>query len=61
MEARIAIEGRDTDVESLWDWLRHKPELRGHLSTGALIRRRRPWAAAPSRSWCRLLLSVELA
>lgn len=31
MEARIAIEGRDDDVESLWDWLRHEPELRGRL------------------------------
>ncbi len=27
MEARIAIDGRDTDAESLWDWLCHEPKL----------------------------------
>lgn len=31
MQARIAVDGRDTDRESLWDWLRHEPELRGRL------------------------------
>jgi hypothetical protein len=30
-EARIVVEGRDIDTESLWDWLRHEPELRGRL------------------------------
>lgn len=32
-EARIAVEGHDRDRESLWDWLRHEPELRGRLRT----------------------------
>lgn len=31
MQARIAVDGRDADRESLWDWLRHEPELRGRL------------------------------
>lgn len=31
MQARIAVDGRDTDSESLWDWLRNEPELRGRL------------------------------
>jgi len=31
VEARIAIDGHDIDVESLWDWLRHEPELQGRL------------------------------
>jgi hypothetical protein len=30
-QARITVEGQDTDAESLWDWLRHEPELRGRL------------------------------
>jgi hypothetical protein len=30
-QARITVEGRDADAESLWDWLRHEPELRGRL------------------------------
>lgn len=30
-QATITVEGQDTDAESLWDWLRHEPELRGRL------------------------------
>jgi Effector Associated Constant Component 1 len=30
-EVRITVEGQDTDTASLWDWLRHEPELRGRL------------------------------
>lgn len=30
-EARITVEGQETDTASLWDWLRHEPELRGRL------------------------------
>lgn len=35
-EARIAIDGHDAaaEVESLWDWLRYEPELRGRLRVG---------------------------
>lgn len=29
VEAKIAVE--DTDAESLWDWLRHEPRLRGRV------------------------------
>jgi hypothetical protein len=42
VEARIAVDGRDTDVESLWDWLRHERELRGRL----LVSRAAPSEAA---------------
>jgi hypothetical protein len=35
MEARIAVDGRDLDRESLWDWLRCEPELRGRLRLGS--------------------------
>jgi hypothetical protein len=31
VEVRIAVDGRDTDAEALWDWLRNEPELRGRL------------------------------
>lgn len=31
IEARIRVEGQDTETASLWDWLRHEPELRGRL------------------------------
>jgi Effector Associated Constant Component 1 len=31
MEARITVEGTEADGESLWDWLKHEPELRGRL------------------------------
>jgi Effector Associated Constant Component 1 len=31
VEVRIAVDGRDTDAESLWDWLRNEPELRGRV------------------------------
>jgi hypothetical protein len=30
----ITVDGRDSDVESLQDWLRSEPELRGHLRQG---------------------------
>lgn len=30
-DVRIGVSGRDTDVESLWDWFRSEPEFRGHL------------------------------
>jgi hypothetical protein len=30
-DLRITVGGQDSDVESLWDWLRHEPELRGQL------------------------------
>jgi hypothetical protein len=30
-ETKITVKGRDTDRESLWDWLRHEPELHGWL------------------------------
>jgi Effector Associated Constant Component 1 len=33
-DVRISVEGRDSDYESLWDWLRAEPELRGHLCQG---------------------------
>jgi hypothetical protein len=35
-EAKIIVDGNDTDAESLWDWLRHEPELRGRLHTGSV-------------------------
>ncbi len=31
VQVRIAVDGRDADRESLWDWLRREPELRGRL------------------------------
>jgi hypothetical protein len=30
-DVRITVDGRDSDQESLWDWLRHEPDFRGHL------------------------------
>jgi hypothetical protein len=33
-DVRISVNGRDSDVESLWDWLRSEPEFRGHLRLG---------------------------
>jgi hypothetical protein len=33
VEARIKVEGAETQFESLWDWLQHEPDLRGRLST----------------------------
>lgn len=33
-DLRISVDGRDTDVESLQDWLCNEPELRGHLRQG---------------------------
>ena len=30
-DVRISVDGRDSDVESLRDWLRSEPEFRGHL------------------------------
>jgi hypothetical protein len=31
VEARIAVKGSDRDRESLLEWLRREPELRGHV------------------------------
>jgi hypothetical protein len=33
-DLHIAVDGRDSDVESLQDWLRSEPEFRGHLRQG---------------------------
>ena len=33
-DLHIAVNGRDSDVESLQDWLRSEPEFRGHLRQG---------------------------
>ena len=33
-DLHIIVDGRDSDVESLQDWLRGEPELRGHLRQG---------------------------
>jgi Effector Associated Constant Component 1 len=33
-DLRITVDGRDSDVESLQDWLRGEPEFRGHLRQG---------------------------
>ena len=33
-DLRITVDGRDGDAESLRDWLRSEPELRGHLRQG---------------------------
>lgn len=33
-DLRLTVGGRDSDTESLWDWLRNEPELRGHISEG---------------------------
>jgi hypothetical protein len=30
-ELHLTVDGRDSDAESLQDWLRNEPELRGHL------------------------------
>jgi len=35
VELRIAVDGRDADVEALWDWFRHEPQLRGRLRTAS--------------------------
>ena len=34
--ARIAVEGQNRDMESLWEWLRHDTELRGRLRTRSI-------------------------
>jgi hypothetical protein len=34
VDVRISVSGRNSDVESLWDWLRSEPEFRGHLRLG---------------------------
>lgn len=31
VDLRISVSGRDSDAESLWDWLRAEPEFRRHL------------------------------
>jgi Effector Associated Constant Component 1 len=36
VEVRITIDGTDADAESLWDWLRHEPELRGRIRRRSL-------------------------
>jgi Effector Associated Constant Component 1 len=33
-DLHLTVDGRDSDVESLQDWLRNEPELRGHLRLG---------------------------
>lgn len=33
-DLHIAVDGRDSDVESLQDWLRREPQLHGHLRQG---------------------------
>jgi Effector Associated Constant Component 1 len=33
-DLHITVDGRDSDVESLQDWLRNEPELRGYLRQG---------------------------
>jgi len=35
VQALIAVDGRDADRESLWDWLRRDPDLRGRLRLSA--------------------------
>jgi hypothetical protein len=49
VEARIVVDGADADVESLWDWLRREPGLRGQV--------RMDGAAAPAGA---MGVSVEL-
>jgi hypothetical protein len=36
-DLHIAVDGRDSDVESLQDWLRSEPEFRGHLRQGEAL------------------------
>jgi hypothetical protein len=31
VDLRVTVDGQDSDVESLRDWLRNEPELRGYL------------------------------
>ena len=33
LDARIRLD-RETDIESLWDWLRREPDLQGHMKLG---------------------------
>ena len=33
--ARITVDGRDGDLEALWEWLRDEPQLRGRLRLDA--------------------------
>ncbi|MFS8103901.1 hypothetical protein LFM09_42950 [Lentzea alba] len=33
---KITVDGHRTSTESLWDWMRSEPELRGRLSAGTL-------------------------
>jgi hypothetical protein len=33
-DLHVTVDGRDSDVESLQDWLRSEPELRGHIRQG---------------------------
>jgi Effector Associated Constant Component 1 len=36
VEVRIAVDGTDADGESLWDWLRQEPKLRGRIHRRSL-------------------------
>jgi len=33
-DLHITVDGQDSDIESLQDWLRAEPEFRGHLRQG---------------------------
>lgn len=35
MDVAIAVDGADADVESLWEWLREEPQLRGRISANS--------------------------
>ncbi|WP_248965451.1 effector-associated constant component EACC1 [Sphaerisporangium perillae] len=35
MRVQIAVDGTVADAESLWDWLRHEPELRGRVKVSS--------------------------
>jgi Effector Associated Constant Component 1 len=37
VEAKITVRGTDADVESLADWLRHEPSLRGRVTMGTSL------------------------
>jgi Effector Associated Constant Component 1 len=34
VDLHITVDGQDSDVESLQDWLRSEPEFRGHIRQG---------------------------
>jgi hypothetical protein len=35
VHARLTVDGVDSDVEALWDWLRNEQELRGRVRVGS--------------------------